>query len=84
MASTGHIPYCRQHPDENGGLFMPSKIIDQASKVEDMQRKQTIAVHRIDRNAVSATHCIECDDPLPEAWRTTYPGYTTCVNWQKE
>lgn len=56
-----------------------TEIIDQASALETMMREQAIQAHRINRDAVSATHCVECDEPLPEARRKAYPGCTMCV-----
>ena len=32
----------------------------------------------------SRTHCIECEDPIPEARRTAIPGVTLCIDCQKE
>lgn len=58
---------------------MTSEIIDQASALEEMMREQAIQAHRINRDAVSATHCEECCDPMPEARRKAYPGCTMCV-----
>lgn len=61
-----------------------TEIIDQASALETMMREQAIQAHRINRDAVSATHCSECDESLPEARRKAYPGCTTCVSCQEE
>lgn len=58
---------------------MASEIIDQASALEEMMREQAIQAHRINRDAVSATHCEECCEPLSEARRKAYPGCTMCV-----
>ncbi|EDT6448239.1 TraR/DksA family transcriptional regulator [Salmonella enterica subsp. enterica serovar Giza] len=49
-----------------------------------MMREQAIQAHRINRDAVSATHCEECSEPLPEARRKAYPGCTMCVDCQGE
>lgn len=57
-----------------------TEIIDQASALETMMREHAIQAHRINREAVSATHCIECGDNLPEARRKAYPGCTMCVS----
>lgn len=48
---------------------MTSEIIDQASALEEMMREQAIQAHRINRDAVSATHCVECDEQLSDARR---------------
>ncbi|MFH2476666.1 TraR/DksA family transcriptional regulator [Citrobacter freundii] len=61
-----------------------TEIIDQASALEEMMREQAIQAHRINRDAVSATHCVECDEELPEARRKAYPGCTMCVECQGE
>lgn len=57
-----------------------TEIIDQASALETMMREQAIQAHRINRDAVSAMHCSECDESLPEARRKAYPGCTMCVD----
>ncbi len=48
---------------------MTSEIIDQASALEEMMRENAIQAHRLNHSAVSATHCEECGDNLPEARR---------------
>lgn len=48
---------------------MTSEIIDQASALEEMMRDHAIQAHRLNHSAVSATHCVECGDNLPEARR---------------
>jgi len=53
---------------------------DDASAVEELQRSAALSAHRINRDAVSATHCSPCDDELPEARRKAYPGCTMCVD----
>lgn len=63
---------------------MSPEIIDQASELEEMQREQAIAAHRIDRNAVSATHCADCGDDIPQARRDAVPGCRTCASCQEE
>ncbi|WAH52564.1 TraR/DksA family transcriptional regulator [Pseudescherichia vulneris] len=63
---------------------MTAEIIDAASELEEIQREQAIAAHRIDRNAVSATHCIECGDDIPQARREAVPGCRTCASCQEE
>lgn len=62
---------------------MTAEIIDAASELEEMQREQAIAAHRIDRNAVSASHCIECGDDIPQARREAVPGCRTCADCQQ-
>ena len=52
---------------------------DDASAVEELQRNAALSAHRINRDAVSATHCVECDEQLSDARRKAYPGCTMCV-----
>ncbi|EAT3324071.1 TraR/DksA family transcriptional regulator [Salmonella enterica] len=63
---------------------MTSEIIDQASAIEEMMRDHAIQAHRLNHSAVSATHCEECYEELPEARRKAYPGCTMCVECQSE
>lgn len=59
-------------------------IIDNASTLEDLHREAALSMHRLNHPAVSATHCEECDEELPEARRKAYPGCTMCVDCQGE
>ena len=59
-------------------------IIDNASTLEDLQREAALSMHRLNHSAVSATHCVECDEELPEARRKAYPGCTMCVDCQAD
>lgn len=61
---------------------MTPEIIDQASALEEMMRENAIQAHRLDHSAVSATHCIECDEQLSDERRKAYPGCTMCVSCQ--
>ncbi|MBK4248727.1 TraR/DksA C4-type zinc finger protein [Enterobacter hormaechei] len=47
-------------------------------------RQAAIQAHRIDRNAVSAERCEECDEPIPEPRRAAVPGCKTCSSCQEE
>lgn len=44
-------------------------IIDTAAEIEELQR-----------NAISAERCEECDEPIPEPRRAAVPGCQTCVS----
>lgn len=59
-------------------------IIDSASEVEELQRNAALAAHRMNRDAVSAIRCSDCDEELPEARRIAYPGCTMCVDCQAD
>ncbi|MGT1787092.1 TraR/DksA C4-type zinc finger protein, partial [Enterobacter hormaechei subsp. xiangfangensis] len=41
-----------------------------------------LSAHRINRNAVSAERCEECDEPIPEPRRAAVPGCQTCADCQ--
>ncbi|HEG1884238.1 TPA: TraR/DksA C4-type zinc finger protein, partial [Citrobacter freundii] len=43
-----------------------------------------IQAHRLNHSAVSAMHCEECGDNLPEDRRKAYPGCTMCVGCQSD
>ena len=45
-------------------------LIDSASEIEELQRNTAIKMRRLNHQAISATHCCECGDPIDEqdAW----------------
>lgn len=59
-------------------------IIDTAAEIEELQRNAALSAHRINRNAVSAEHCAECDEKIPEPRRAAVPGCKTCSSYQEE
>ncbi|SAF05764.1 phage/conjugal plasmid C-4 type zinc finger protein%2C TraR family [Enterobacter hormaechei] len=59
-------------------------IINTAAEIEELQRNAALSAHRIDRNAVSAERCEECDEPIPEPRRAAVPGCQTCSSCQEE
>lgn len=61
-----------------------TEIIDQASALEEMMREQAIQAHRINRDAVSATHCVECGENIPELRRVNVPGCQRCASCQQD
>ena len=61
-----------------------TEIIDQASALETMMREQAIQAHRINRDAVSATHCVECDEDIPDLRRVKVPGCQRCASCQQD
>ena len=62
---------------------MSSDIIDQANKLVEHRLQLAIQKHRIDQNAVSAEHCSECEEDIPEARRVAMPGCKTCASCQE-
>lgn len=63
---------------------MRPDTIDAACELEELQRQTAIQAHRIDRNAVSATHCDECGDAIEEARRRAMPGCRMCADYQAD
>ncbi|HEI8998112.1 TPA: TraR/DksA family transcriptional regulator [Citrobacter koseri] len=63
---------------------MTSEIIDQANELTQQRIDMAIAAHRLNRNAVSAERCEECDDPIPEPRRAAVPGCRTCASCQAD
>lgn len=61
---------------------MTPEIIDAANELVQQRLDQAIQAHRIDRNAISAEHCAECDEPIPEPRRGAVPGCQTCAECQ--
>ncbi|MCK6983963.1 TraR/DksA family transcriptional regulator [Enterobacter roggenkampii] len=57
-------------------------IIDTAAEIEGLQRNAALSAHRIDPNAVSAEHCAECGEDIPEPRRAAVPGCQTCAECQ--
>lgn len=56
------------------------EIIDEANALEQHIIDIGISKLRINRNAVSATHCEECGIEIPEARRISVPGCTMCID----
>ena len=59
-------------------------IIDTAAEIEELQRNAALSAHRLNRNAVSAEHCAECDELIPEPRRAAVPGCQTCASCPEE
>lgn len=63
---------------------MKPDTIDDANELVQQRLDQAIQAHRIDRNAVSATHCDECGDAIEEARRRAVPGCRMCASCQAD
>lgn len=57
---------------------------DDASAVEELQRNAALSAHRINRDAVSATHCSDCGEDIPELRRANVPGCQRCASCQQD
>lgn len=60
------------------------EIIDQANELAERRLEQTIQNMRINHNAVSATHCVDCGDPIPTRRRELVAGCQRCADCQEE
>ncbi|HFP9303754.1 TPA: TraR/DksA family transcriptional regulator [Raoultella planticola] len=60
------------------------EIIDQANELEELQSEAAIARHRINHAAVSATHCCDCGEEIPERRREAVAGCQRCADCQEE
>ena len=59
-------------------------IIDTAAEIEELQRNAALSAHRIDHNAVSATHCSDCGEDIPDLRRMKVPGCQRCASCQQD
>ncbi|EAV9118130.1 TraR/DksA family transcriptional regulator [Salmonella enterica] len=57
---------------------------DDASAVEELQRNAALSAHRINRDAVSATHCSDCGEGIPQLRRVKVPGCQRCASCQQD
>ncbi|EMO6444743.1 TraR/DksA C4-type zinc finger protein [Raoultella planticola] len=60
------------------------EIIDQANELAERRLEQTIQNMRIDHNAVSATHCADCGEEIPERRREAVAGCQRRADCQEE
>ena len=62
------------------GEVMSAEIIVQANELAELQREAAIAKCRINHAAVSATHCRDCGEEIPERRRELVAGCQRCVS----
>ncbi|HHS9709981.1 TPA: TraR/DksA family transcriptional regulator [Raoultella planticola] len=63
---------------------MSAEIIDQANELAERRLEMTIQNMRINHNAVSATHRVDCGDPIPARRRELVAGCQRCADCQEE
>ncbi|MEN0581606.1 TraR/DksA family transcriptional regulator [Phytobacter palmae] len=63
---------------------MKPDTIDTANELAQLHVDQAVANMRINRNAVSATHCDECGDEIEDARRRAAPGCRMCASCQAD
>ncbi len=61
---------------------MTAEIIDAAQDYIDKFTQAGVDRCRINHNAVSATHCCDCGDDIPELRRLKVPGCQRCADCQ--
>lgn len=59
---------------------MSAELIDQANELAERRLEMTIQNMRINHNAVSATHCRDCGEEIPERRREAVAGCQRCVS----
>ncbi|HAT6800606.1 TPA: TraR/DksA family transcriptional regulator [Citrobacter freundii] len=59
-------------------------IIDTAAEIEELQRNAALSAHRLNHNAVSVEHCMECGEDIPAPRRAAAPGCQTCAECQTD
>lgn len=62
---------------------MSAEIIDQANELAQRRLELTIHNMRINHNAVSATHCCDCGEEIPERRREEVAGCQRCAECQE-
>ncbi|WP_374417505.1 TraR/DksA family transcriptional regulator [Klebsiella quasipneumoniae] len=63
---------------------MSAEIIDQANELAERRLEMTIQNMRINHHAVSATHCRDCGEEIPERRRELVAGCQRCADCQEE
>jgi phage/conjugal plasmid C-4 type zinc finger TraR family protein len=58
---------------------MSAEIIDQANELAERRLEMTIQNMRINHAAVSATHCRDCGEEIPERRRELVAGCQRCA-----
>ena len=63
-------------------MTRPADLIDQAQQVEEQHRAAALARHHARPVSVGASHCVDCDAPIPAARRHALPNADRCVGCQ--
>lgn len=61
---------------------MSADMLDEAAEITQHNIDISVAAMRINHNAVSATHCIDCGYDIPELRRVKVPGCQRCASCQ--
>lgn len=64
-----------------GGWAKDGAVQEQIeASIQDELARMKRAAH----DRPSRSHCIECEEPIPEARRSAIPGVTLCIDCQQE
>ncbi|HBY6729727.1 TraR/DksA family transcriptional regulator [Klebsiella pneumoniae] len=63
---------------------MSAEIIDQANELAERRLEMTIQNMRINHAAISATHCRDCGEEIPDRRRELVAGCQRCADCQEE
>ncbi|WP_289484065.1 TraR/DksA family transcriptional regulator [Enterobacter sp. E105B] len=63
---------------------MSAELIDAANEQVVHNLQIALANRRTFSNAVSATHCTDCGDDIPELRRVMVPGCQRCASCQED
>ena len=58
--------------------------LDHAGELEMLFRNQAIAAARQINSGESRSHCLDCEEPIPEKRRQYVPGCLYCVSCAQE
>ena len=58
---------------------MSADMLDEATELTQHNIDISVAAMRINHNAVSATHCIDCGCEIPKKRREAMPGCDMCI-----
>jgi len=54
--------------------------IDEAQRLEEQHLRRSLdALNQSQRGRISALHCIDCGEPIPERRRQAVPGVQKCI-----
>lgn len=59
-------------------------IVDRAKELEERHRQAALAARHHHKAGESRTHCLQCDEVIPEGRRQAVPGVTHCARCQND
>lgn len=61
-----------------------AELIDRANELVELNLQVALAKARLNREAISATHCCDCKEEIVEARRIAAPGCVRCASCQED